>query len=88
MLPATLFDHPSLKPSFTMTIVIGPALPIGSLSRGNPLTVVPLLGGTFQSVEGWHGSRIEATLRGQGADYVHNDPDGGRMRLRSDVVFL
>lgn len=30
--------------------------------------------------------RLEATVRGQGIDYVRNDPDGGRMRLDAGVV--
>lgn len=30
--------------------------------------------------------RLEATVRGQGVDYVRNDPDGGRMRLDAGVV--
>lgn len=30
--------------------------------------------------------RLEATVRGQGIDFVRNDPDGGRMRLDAGVV--
>lgn len=29
---------------------------------------------------------LEATVRGQGIDYVRNDPDGGRMRLDAGLV--
>lgn len=83
--PSTLQDHPSLTPAFHLTILIGPASPIGSLSRGTPLTVVPLVSGTFVSEPGFE-VLVNARLKGQGVDYVHNDPDGGRMRLRSDLV--
>ncbi|KIW82610.1 hypothetical protein Z517_05637 [Fonsecaea pedrosoi CBS 271.37] len=83
--PSTLADHPSLQPAFHLTIVIGAATPIGSLSRGTPLTVVPLVSGSFVSEPGFP-VRVDARLRGQGVDYVHNDPDGGRMRLRSDLI--
>ncbi|KIX95231.1 uncharacterized protein Z520_09148 [Fonsecaea multimorphosa CBS 102226] len=83
--PSTLADHPSLQPAFHLTIVIGPATAIGSLSRGTPLTVVPLVSGSFLSEPGFP-IRVDARLKGQGVDYVHNDPDGGRMRLRSDLV--
>jgi hypothetical protein len=30
--------------------------------------------------------RLEATVRGQGVDWVRNDPDGARMRLDAGVV--
>jgi hypothetical protein len=30
--------------------------------------------------------RLTGTLRGQGVDYVRNDPDGKRMRLEAGVV--
>lgn len=30
--------------------------------------------------------RLEARIRGQGIDFVRNDPDGGRMRLDAGVV--
>ncbi|EXJ71320.1 uncharacterized protein A1O5_05126 [Cladophialophora psammophila CBS 110553] len=82
---STLADHPSLQPAFHLTIIIGPATPVGSLSRGTPLTVVPLISGTFVSEPGFP-VRVDARLKGPGVDYVHNDPDGGRMRLRSDLV--
>lgn len=82
---STLSDYPSLQPALHLQIVIGPASPIGSLSRGTPLTVVPLISGTLVSEPGFP-VRVDARLRGQGVDYVHNDPDGGRMRLKSDLV--
>lgn len=39
-----------------------------------------------QSVDDGGVVRLEATVRGQGVDYVRNDPDGGRMRLDAGVV--
>ena len=50
---STLADHPTLQPAFHLTILIGLATPIGSLSRGNPLTVVPLVSGSFVSEPGF-----------------------------------
>ncbi|KAJ9607477.1 hypothetical protein H2200_007555 [Cladophialophora chaetospira] len=82
---STIADHPALIPAFHMIILIGPATLIGSLSRGTPLTVVPLVSGSFASEPGFD-VRVDAQLKGQGVDYVHNDPDGGRMRLRSDLI--
>lgn len=58
---------------------------MGSLSRGTPLTVVPLVSATLESESGFP-VVVHAEMRGNGADYVHTDPDGGRMRLRSDLV--
>ncbi|KIW31351.1 uncharacterized protein PV07_03008 [Cladophialophora immunda] len=83
--PSTQADYPTLQPAFHLTVDIGPAQPIGSLSRGNPLTVVPLVAATLVSEPGFPVS-VDASMRGQGVDYVHNDPDGGRMRLRSDLI--
>ncbi|EXJ77669.1 hypothetical protein A1O3_09898 [Capronia epimyces CBS 606.96] len=85
--PSSLSDHPFLQPALHLQIGIGPAIAIGSLSRGNPLTVVPLTTGTLASEPDFP-VRLVARLQGQGTDYVHNDPDGGRMRLKSDLVFV
>jgi len=82
---STIGDHPSLQPALHLQITIGPATPIGSVSRGTPLTVVPLVAGTLVSEPGFP-LHVNASMRGQGVDYVHNDPDGGRMRLKSDLV--
>lgn len=83
--PSTISDHPSLKPALHLRVLIGPATQVGSLSRGNPLTVVPLVGASLTSEPGFP-ILIDAHMRGQGVDYVHNDPDGRRMRLSSDLV--
>ncbi|RVX70178.1 hypothetical protein B0A52_05511 [Exophiala mesophila] len=83
--PSTISDHPSLKPALHLRVLIGPAMQVGSLSRGNPLTVVPLVGASLTSEPGFP-IPIDAHMRGQGVDYVHNDPDGRRMRLSSDLV--
>ncbi|KIV88590.1 hypothetical protein PV10_08260 [Exophiala mesophila] len=83
--PSTISDHPSLKPALHLRVLIGPATQVGSLSRGNPLTVVPLVDASLTSEPGFP-ILINAHMRGQGVDYVHNDPDGRRMRLSSDLV--
>jgi RNA polymerase I-specific transcription initiation factor RRN6 len=82
---STLADHPSLTPALHLRVKIGPATAIGSLSRGNPLTVVALASGSLVSEPGFE-VRVNAQMLGQGVDYFHNDPDGRRMRLRSDLV--
>lgn len=46
-------DYPSLQPALHMQIKIGGAFPVGSLSRGTPLTVVPIVGGQVRSEEGF-----------------------------------
>jgi hypothetical protein len=83
--PSSIEDHPSLIPALHLTIQIGPSSPVGSLSRGQPLTVVPLVNARLTSVPGY-AVAVEAFSRGQGSDYVRNDPDGSRMRLSSDLV--
>ncbi|ETN36524.1 uncharacterized protein HMPREF1541_08802 [Cyphellophora europaea CBS 101466] len=95
-------NFPSLIPSYTFNFRIGGgASPVGGLTRGSPLTVVHIVRGTVstepqpqsqsqsQSQAGRSDDgvvRLEATVRGQGIDYVRNDPDGGRMRLDAGVV--
>ncbi|KPI37950.1 uncharacterized protein AB675_3107 [Cyphellophora attinorum] len=113
-------NYPSLTPAYTFNFRIGgPASPVGGLTRGQPLTVVHIIGGRVTSaprqsdaplstgaggVGGGDGSgsgntgnpreaeavdelpRLEATVRGQGIDFVRNDPDGGRMRLDAGLV--
>jgi len=83
--PTTGAGYPSLQPALHLQIQIGPASHVGSLSRGAPLTVVPLVSGTLRSEPGFPVD-VDAWTRAPGVDYVHNDPDGSRMRLRSDLV--
>jgi hypothetical protein len=107
-------NYPSLSPAYTFNFRIGgPASPVGGLTRGQPLTVVHIVGGRVSSAPrqpvaaagdggGTDSSgtssarevagdedglpRLEATVRGQGIDFVRNDPDGGRMRLDAGLV--
>ncbi|KAI1616976.1 hypothetical protein EDD37DRAFT_645224 [Exophiala viscosa] len=81
----TATDYPSLQPALHLRVGTWSPTVVGSLSRGTPLTVVPLVGGTLVSEPGYP-VRVDASMRGNGADYVHTDPDGGRMRLRTDLV--
>lgn len=78
-------EYPSLQPALHLRVGTWSPTVVGSLSRGTPLTVVPLVGGTLVSEPGYP-VRVDASMRGNGADYVHTDPDGGRMRLRTDMV--
>ncbi|KIV79594.1 hypothetical protein PV11_07145 [Exophiala sideris] len=81
----TSTEYPSLQPALHLRVGTWSPTVVGSLSRGTPLTVVPLVGGTLVSEPGYP-VRVDASMRGNGADYVHTDPDGGRMRLRTDMV--
>lgn len=83
---SSISDHPSLKPALHLRVAVGNATQVGSLSRGTPLTVVPLVSASLDSEPGFPIS-IHARNRGHGGvDYVRNDPDGKRMRLTSDLV--
>jgi hypothetical protein len=91
-------SFPILVPSYTFSFRIGgPTSPVGAFTRGQPLTVVYIVRGSVRTegpagggAESWEREdgvvRLEATVRGQGVDYVRNDPDGGRMRLDAGVV--
>ncbi len=44
-----------------------------------------MVGGTVKSESGFSPA-IDAEFVGTGADYIHNDPDGKRMRLNAHGV--
>jgi Protein of unknown function (DUF3237) len=50
------------------------------------MAVVPLTSGTMKSEPGFSPS-IDATFKGIGNDYIHNDPTGKHMRLDAHAVF-
>lgn len=77
---------PQNAPALTITVNIAVAFLVGSISRGTPLTVVPIIGGTVMSEPGFE-PNIEARFKGTGNDYMHTDPTGKHMRLDSHVVF-
>ena len=88
-------DFPSLQPAFTFRLKIGPPSLVGGLSLGRPLTIVPIVSGTVRSEPNWVREEkdggagqpaLNGELRGQGLDYVRNDPDGRRMRLDAGIV--
>ena len=88
-------NFPSLLPAFTFRFKIGPPSLVGGLSLGRPLTVVPIVSGSVRSEPSWIREKSEGgagqpslngELRGQGLDYVRNDPDGRRMRLDAGVI--
>jgi hypothetical protein len=76
---------PRTAPALTLTVNIGVPYLVGSISRGTPLTVVPIVGGTVLSEPGFE-PIIEAEFKGTGNDYMHTDPTGKHMRLDSHVV--
>ena len=61
-------------------VEIDPPLSVGSSSRGTPMAIVPMKGGTMKSESGFSPA-IDAKFKGVGNDYVHNDPTGKHMRL-------
>ncbi|KAF2672471.1 hypothetical protein BT63DRAFT_477234 [Microthyrium microscopicum] len=71
---------PSLKPAFTVRAKIDPGWSVGSASRGTPLTVVPMVGGTVKSEPGFEPA-VDAELHGVGYDYIRGDATGGHLRL-------
>ena len=78
-------DFPKLQPALNLTVEVSVPLMIGSASRGTPMAVVPITGGSCESEVGFE-PRLEATFKGIGADYLHNDPTGKHMRLNAHVV--
>lgn len=76
---------PKTAPALTITVNIAVPYLVGSVSRGTPLTVVPITGGTVRSEPGFEPA-IEAKFKGTGNDYMHTDPTGKHMRLDSHVV--
>jgi hypothetical protein len=76
---------PKTAPALTITVNIAVPYLVGSVSRGTPLTVVPITGGTVRSEPGFEPT-IEAKFKGTGNDYMHTDPTGKHMRLDSHVV--
>jgi len=71
---------PGLRPAITVRAKLDPGLSIGSFSRGTPLTVVPMVGGTVRSEPGFEPA-LDAELFGVGYDYIRSDASGGHMRL-------
>ncbi|KAL3463290.1 hypothetical protein BJX64DRAFT_287542 [Aspergillus heterothallicus] len=77
--------YPGAKPAFTMKVAIDAPIAVGSAARNNPLQVVPMLGGTLQSAEGFD-PLIDAEFVGVGNDYIHADADGQHLRLNAHGV--
>ncbi|RMZ91322.1 hypothetical protein DV736_g1430, partial [Chaetothyriales sp. CBS 134916] len=72
-------NFPTLTPFATFQFRISPPFLVGSLSRGTPLTVVPIHSGTVRTEEAWHkqvseggmgGVRISAEVVGRGGPPV------------------
>ncbi len=78
-------DFPSLEPAFTIRVEIDAPMGVGSSSRGTPLAVVPMTGGTMKSEPDFF-LTIDAKFKGTGNDYIHNDPTGKHMRLNANGV--
>lgn len=78
-------DFPTLEPAFTLPVVIDNPVDVGSASRGTPLTMVPITGGSMKSEPGFS-PEIDAEIKLPGNDYTHNDNSGKYMRLNAHSV--
>ena len=78
-------DFPNLEPAFTFHVAIDPPIGVGSVSRGTPLSVVPMTDGTIKSEPGFSPA-IEAKFKGAGQDYIHSDATGKHMRLNAHAA--
>ncbi|MCJ1364625.1 hypothetical protein MMC16_003738 [Acarospora aff. strigata] len=76
---------PSLQPAMTVLVTIDPPMSVGSASRGTPVAVVPMTGGSVKT-ESSFSPELDAEFVGTGADYIHNDPSGEHMRLNAHGV--
>ncbi|KAF1993582.1 hypothetical protein P154DRAFT_557650 [Amniculicola lignicola CBS 123094] len=76
---------PTLQPAFIVRVDIDAPLGVGG-QTGPALAIVPMVSGTVKSEPGFE-PKLDAELHGVGYDYIHNDADGGHMRLdvRSQV---
>jgi RNA polymerase I-specific transcription initiation factor RRN6 len=76
---------PSLQPAFTVRVDIDAPMQVGG-QAGSQLVIVPMVSGTVKSEPGFE-PKLDGELHGVGYDYIHNDADGGNMRLdvRSQV---
>ncbi|KAI4646807.1 hypothetical protein J4E93_005031 [Alternaria ventricosa] len=76
---------PSLQPAFTVRVDIDAPMQVGG-QHGAQLVIVPMVSGTVKSEPGFE-PKLDGELHGTGYDYIHNDADGGNMRLdvRSQV---
>ncbi|OJI90837.1 hypothetical protein ASPTUDRAFT_113950 [Aspergillus tubingensis CBS 134.48] len=78
-------EFPTLQPAFTFKVTIDAPLGVGIASRQNSLQVVPMTGGTVQSVPGFSPA-LDAEFVGVGNDYIHADADGKHLRLDAHGV--
>ena len=60
--------------------------PIGQVNTGASLNFVRITGGSFKSVEGFSGPKVEGTVV-EGEDWITADNDGKRLRLNAKILF-
>ncbi|KAK2760752.1 hypothetical protein FQN54_001988 [Arachnomyces sp. PD_36] len=78
-------NFPKLQPAFTILVEIDAPVSIGSVSKNNSLSVVPMTGGTIKSEPGFSPA-LDSKFVGTGNDYIRNDVDRKRMRLDAHGV--
>ncbi|KAM5507952.1 hypothetical protein McanMca71_001223 [Microsporum canis] len=78
-------DFPTLKPAFTMQVLIDPPMNVGSTAKNCNFVVTPMTGGTVKSEPGFSPA-FNGKLASNGNDYIRTDPDGKRLRLDAHTV--
>ncbi|OAL67095.1 hypothetical protein A7C99_1510 [Trichophyton rubrum] len=78
-------DFPTLKPAFTMQVLIDPPVNVGSTAKNCNFVVTPMVGGTVKSEPGFLPA-FNGQLASNGNDYIRTDPDGKRLRLDAHTV--
>ena len=81
----TTNDFPQVVAAMTMELEIGHPVLVGSISRGTPLTVVPITGGRLSSHAAFH-TTMDFSLSPNGSDFIHYDPSGQHMRLDTRIL--
>ncbi|EEQ28704.1 uncharacterized protein MCYG_01523 [Microsporum canis CBS 113480] len=67
-------DFPTLKPAFTMQVLIDPPMNVGSTAKNCNFVVTPMTGGTVKSEPGFSPA-FNGKLASNGNDYIRTDPD-------------
>lgn len=76
---------PKLEKAMVGLFNIKPAVSIGQVNTGAKLSVIPIIGGSVKTVEGFSGPKFEGTVV-DGADWVTADNDGKRLRLNVKML--
>lgn len=79
-------NFPKLTPAFTTHIVLDPAVAVGGVSKGGPLTVAPFASSSgFLRSEPGYPVKVNAEMV-HGSDFIRGDPSGKHVRLDVNSV--